>query len=491
MNKSKKYKYIAYFGMLTLVFLMFTSCVPSLAKKSVNKNVPEHYRNAQDSLQQKTFNSEDSLLAAKTNWKQFFDDPNLLALIEIALQNNQELNITLQELQIAKNEIKTRKGEYLPSVSLQAGAGVEKAGKYTRDGAVEENLGIKEGKEFPEPLPDFKAGLHAQWEVDIWNKLHNAKKAAVMNYLSSIEGRNFMVTNLIAEIANSYYELLALDNQLKITNNTIDIQNRALRIVKLQKQAARVTQLAVSKFEAEVMHTKSLKYGIQQQITETENKLNFLVGRYPQPITRNSDTFPDLLPKELHAGLPSQLLENRPDIRQAEYELAEAKLNIKIAKSRFYPSLGISANIGYQAFNPDYLLDTPASLIYSVAGDVMAPLVNRNAIKAAYKSANSKQIQAVFDYEQTVLKAYIEVTNQLSKIENLKKSYQLKSDEVAALNKSITISNRLFKNARAEYMEVLMTQRDALDSKFELVETKREQLTAVVNMYQALGGGWQ
>ncbi|WP_417886355.1 TolC family protein [Zunongwangia sp.] len=489
-NNLRKYKHFAYVGLFTGVFLTFTSCVPTLAEKSVNKEVPENFHNS-DSLQEKKNNSEDSLTAAKTNWKDFFKDPNLVALIETALQNNQELNIILQQLQIAKNEIKARKGEYLPSVSLQAGGGIEKAGKYTRDGAVEENLDIKEGKAFPEPLPDFKAGLHAQWEVDIWSKLHNAKKAAVMNYLASVEGRNFMVTNLIAEIANSYYELLALDNQLKITKNTIDIQNRALRIVKLQKQAARVTELAVSKFQAEVMNTKSLQYKIKQQITETENELNFLVGRYPQPITRSSDSFPNLIPKQLYTGLPSQLLENRPDIRRAEYEVAESKLNIKVAKARFYPSLGISANIGYQAFNSKYLLDTPESLIYSVAGDLMAPLVNRNAIKAAYKSANSRQIQAVFDYEQTVLKAYIEVANQVSKIENLNKSYDLKSGEVDALNKSITISNRLFKNARAEYMEVLMTQRDALDSKFELVETKKEQLIAVVNMYQALGGGWQ
>ena len=405
-------------------------------------------------------------------------------------QNNQELNIMLQELKVAQSEVQARKGEYLPSIGLKAGAGVDKVGKYTRDGAVEENLEIKEGKAFPDPLPDYMIGLNAQWEVDIWNKLHNAKKSAVMRYLSSVEGRNFMVTNLIAEIANSYYELLALDNQLQIVKNNIEIQERAYRIVKLQMQAARVTQLAVSKFNAEVLHTKSLQYDIQQRITETENKLNFLVGRYPQPIARSTEAFATILPKQIDAGLPAQLLQNRPDIRQAEFELQASKLDIKVAKARFYPSFGISANIGYQAFNPDYLLNTPESLIYSVAGDLVAPLVNRNAIKAAYKTANAKQIQAAFDYEQTVLKAYIEVANQLSKIDNLKKSYDLRAAEVDALTESIKISNKLFRNARAEYMEVLMTQRDALESKFDLVETKMQQMTAVVNMYQALGGGW-
>ncbi|WBL27038.1 TolC family protein [Zunongwangia sp. HGR-M22] len=491
MNRINKYKHFSYLGVTAGIILTVSSCVPSLSEKAVSKEVPGNYHNSQDSLASKTFNETDTSSSALMDWKSFFNDPHLSALIDTALENNQELNITLQELEIAKSEVQARKGEYLPSIGLKAGAGIDKVGKYTREGAVEENLEIKEGRNFPDPLPDYTIGLNAQWEVDIWSKLHNAKKSAVMRYLSSVEGRNFMVTNLIAEIANSYYELLALDNQLQIVKNNIEIQERAYRIVKLQKQAARVTQLAVSKFNAEVLHTKSLQFDIQQRIVETENKLNFLVGRYPQPIQRNSDHFAAMIPKQIDAGLPSQLLQNRPDIRQAEYELQASKLDIKVARARFYPSLGISANVGYQAFNPDYLLNTPESLIYSVAGDLMAPLVNRNAIKAAYKTANAKQVQAAFDYEQTVLKAYIEVANQLSKIDNLKKSYDLRAAEVDALTESIKISNKLFKNARAEYMEVLMTQRDALESKFDLVETKMKQMNAVVNMYQALGGGWK
>jgi outer membrane protein TolC len=171
-------------------------------------------------------------------------------------------------------------------------------------------------------------------------------------------------------------------------------------------------------------------------------------------------------------------------------ELAAAKLDIKVAKARFYPSLGISAAIGYQAFDPTYLVKTPKSLLYSLAGDITAPLINRNAIKAAYYNANAKQIQAVYNYERTVLNAYVEVANQLAKINNLEKSYDLKSKQVDALSQSIGISNSLFKSARADYMEVLLTQRDALESKFELVETKMQQMNAMVNIYRALGGGW-
>jgi outer membrane protein TolC len=171
-------------------------------------------------------------------------------------------------------------------------------------------------------------------------------------------------------------------------------------------------------------------------------------------------------------------------------DLAAARLDVKVAKAKFYPSLGISAGIGYQAFNASYLLKTPESLLYSLAGDLTAPLINRNAIKAEYYSANSKQLQAVYNYEKTIVNAYVEVANQLSKIDNLKKSFDFKSQQVDALNQSIDISNDLFTSARADYMEVLMTQRDALESKFDLIETKMQQMNATVNIYRALGGGW-
>ena len=465
---------------ISMLFLLVSACgVPKLTQKEVNKEIPASYNSSRDTLN-----------SATINWKEFFTDPHLNRLIDTALANNQELNIILQELQIAKNEVQAKKGEYLPFVGLRGGAGFEKSGRYTRNGAVEESLNIKDEKTMPDPLPDYMLGAYATWEIDIWHKLRNSKKAAVMNYLSSVEGKNFMTTNLIAELANSYYELLALDNQLDIVQRNVAIQTNALKIVRLQKEATRVTSLAVRKFEAEVFHTRSLQYEIQQEITEKENRINFLVGRFPQHVERSNKNFDTLIPKKIHTGLPAQLLENRPDIKQAELELSAAKLNIKVAKARFYPSLGISAGIGFQAFDPSYLLKTPESLLYSLAGDLTAPLINRNAIKAAYSSANAKQIQAVYNYERSILKAYIEVANQLAKIDNLEKSYNLKAQEVEALTKSINIANDLFKSARADYMEVLLTQRDALESKFELVETKKNQLNALVDMYQALGGGW-
>ncbi|MCW3466376.1 TolC family protein [Chitinophaga nivalis] len=472
----KKFKYI---GIVCLSAIYAACKVPDLAEKKVSNTIPAHYNHSQD-----TSNT------SRIRWNEYFTDTHLIALIDTALQNNQELHITWQEIEIARNEVRARKGEYLPFVGIRGGVGLDKVARYTNTGAFEANTEIKPGKEMPDPLPDYQLGIYANWELDIWHKLHNAQKAAVARYLSTVEGRNFVITNLVAEIANSYYELLALDNQLEIVNKNIAIQQNALEIVKLEKVSARVTELAVRKFEAEVLKTQSLQYDIQQQITETENRINFLLARSSQPILRDGQRFNELIPAVVHGGIPSQLLANRPDIRQAELALTAARLDIKVAKAQFYPSLSISAAIGYRAFNPSYLLKTPESILYSLAGDLVAPLVNRNAIKATYSSANARQIQAVYNYERTILHAYFEVANQLAKINNLEKSYDLKSKQVAALTQSINISNDLFKSARADYMEVLMTQRDALESKFELIETKKQQLNAMVNIYQALGGGW-
>jgi NodT family efflux transporter outer membrane factor (OMF) lipoprotein len=461
--------------------LMVVSCkVPAIVSRSADERVPESFGAQADSTNMSTI-----------PWKTFFKDQNLVDLIDTALQNNQELNITLQEIEITRNDILMRKGAILPSVRAGGGIGLEKVGLYTSQGAGDASTDITPGVEVPEYLMDYAPAAFANWEVDIWKKLRNAKKAAVTRYLSTIEGKNFIVTNLIAEIANSYYELLALDGQLQVVRQNIGIQKNALEIVKIQKEAAQATELAVQKFQAEVLATQSLEFDILQNIQVTENRINFLLGRYPQPIKRDNSDFLSLLPAAVHTGIPSSLLANRPDIKQAELDLTAAKIDVKVARAEFYPSLEISASIGLQAFNPSYLAKFPESLLFTLVGDMAGPIINRNAIKAEFYSANSRQIQAIYNYERTILNAYLGVANQLSNIKNLEKRYDLRSQQVASMNRSIDISNDLFKSARVDYFEVLMTQRDALESKLELMETKKELLTSVVQIYRELGGGWR
>lgn len=476
-NKQTK-KWIA----MSCLSLSLQSCaMPFLNTKKADAPLPEQF-------QQSNANQENEALI---NWKDFFEDQALVNLIDTAVENNKEVKQLLARINMARNEIQARRGEYLPSVNVVAGAGGEKSAQFTRNGAVEEGLDIKEGKSFPKFLGDYQFGLQASWELDVWKKLRNATQVSVLEYMASVEGKNFLMTNLVSEVANAYFELIASDNQLENLDKNIQIQQNGYEIVQTLKQYGRANALAVKRFEAEVNKNKSKRYAIKQQIVETENRLNLLLGRTPQPIIRASTNFMSLQPKVLGAGIPSQLLENRPDIRKAELEMSAAKLNIDVAKANFYPSFSIKAGLGFQAFNPKYLLNLPESLAFSLGGDMLAPLVNKRAITAHYKNANEQQIQAAYEYEQTVINAYTDVANQLSNIDNLDKNFQLKTQQVNALTDSIEVSNQLFKAARADYSEVLLTQRDALDAKTELIETKEKQLAAMVSLYKALGGGWR
>ena len=410
-NKTTKYIGIA------SLFIFFTACnIPKSSQRTANPGLTQSYDGSTD-----TTNSAD------IKWKEFFIDPNLAVLIDSALKNNQELNIIIQEINIAQNEVMARKGAYLPFLDVGGGTGIEKVGRYTRFGSNDASTEIVPGKITPENLGDFLVSADVSWQVDIWKQLRNAKKSAYLRFLGSQEGRNFMITNLVSEISNSYYELLALDNKLEILKQYIGIQQNALQIVKLQKQAGMVTELAVKKFQAEVLKNQSRQYYIMQKIIETENRINFLVGRYPQPVQRSSKNFNNLIPNSIYKGIPSQLMSRRPDIRQAEYQLAANDLDIQVAKANFYPVFNITAGLGYEAFNIRYLISTPESILYNLAGNLVGPVINRKAIKADYFNANARQVQAAFNYEKTILNAYVEVANQMNNISNLKNSFDLKS----------------------------------------------------------------
>ncbi len=229
--------------------------------------------------------------------------------------------ITMQEIEIARNDIRLKKGAILPTVRYGVGSGIEKVGRYTSQGAGDASTEITPGKEVPDWLPDYNFGVQAEWEVDIWKKLRNAKKAAVTRYLSTVEGKNFVLTNLISEVADHYYELVALDNQLAMVQQNISLQENALEIVKVQKEAARATELAVQKFQAEVLHSQSLEYDIRQNIQETENELNLLLGRYPQEIPRDKGAFLDLLPATVHSGIPRNCWPTAPTLKRQSWNL--------------------------------------------------------------------------------------------------------------------------------------------------------------------------
>lgn len=464
---------------LAVVVGSLSSCAPTMELKRPEIQVPDRFNEKQSAKS-----------VATVNWREFFPDPRLVGLIEIALKGNQERSIFLQELEVARNEAYARSGAYLPAVELGGDVGLDKPGRYTRFGAVEESLEVRPGKRFPEPLTNYSFGARASWELDIWGRLRSAQKAAVNRFLATKEGQAFLVTNLIAEVANLYFELCALDEQLSIVQQNVSIQNDALKTVQLEKTGARVTELAVRRFEAQLLKTEGLSYEIRQKLVEVENRLNFVLGRFPQPIERSCQATGTILPKTVDAGIPSELLQNRADIRQAELEMAAAELDVNVARAAFYPSLTLTADVGYEAYRVGQILKTPESLLYSLAGSITGPFINRREITAGFYSANAKQRQAVFAYERTVLNAFVEVSNAVANLKNITSNAELRAKQVSALVSSVDIANMLFSSARADYTEVLLTQREALESRFELIETKLRQRQAIVHLYRALGGGW-
>jgi len=463
-----------------ILFCIVSACKTIKITDQERKSMPESFAGKKDSIN-----------SAQVNWKEFFKDQKLTSLIDTALKNNYDLLSTLQQIEIARANARLREGQLFPDIALSGAAGQRKFGLYTMDGAGNSSTEITPGQIVPTHLPDYYVGLQTSWEIDIWGKLRNKRKAALADFLGSVEGRRLAVTSLIAEVANTYFELLALDNELSIINETVQLQESALKLITVQRQTGIVNEVALNQFESQLLNTKGLKVDVELRIVDAEGKMNSLLGKYPQTIARDSSQF---LTKEfpaLHEGIPSDLLLNRPDLKQAELQLIASKADVKAARAAFLPSINISGGVGFQAFNPSYLFMTPQSLAYSLIGGLTAPLINRSALKAEFRTAKASQLNAMYDYQKTILTGYTEVYNELIKMEKLKELVELKSKEVGVLKRAIKSSSALFQTGRTTYLDVLLVQQNALQSKLDLVNAKRLQYTSTVNLYKALGGGWR
>lgn len=440
----------------------------------------------------KSFNStSDTLSMAQINWRQFFEDSLLTQLIDSALVQNLDIKMAWQRIESAKAQTKAALGNQLPTVGANAAYLQRKFGFYTMDDAGNRVTEFAPGDTIPRHLPDYFVGLTATWELDVWGKLKNQRKSALSSYLSSIEGRRFVISNLVAAVAIAYYELIALDLELEIIRQTILKQQEALEVIKMQKETGRSNELAAQQFEAQLLGFKSMEFEIRQQIGLQENYVNYLLGRYQQKIVRSKETLLMNPETPLAVGIPSQLLLNRPDIRSAEFELAAAKFDVQSAKASFYPSLNLSAGFGFQAYNPQFLFLSPASTTYNLLGNLMMPLINRSAIKAHFNKAKANQLNALFRYQQSILNGFVEVSNELQNLENLKEINTLKKQQKEVLAQSVETAKDLYRATRASYLEVLLTQQNFLQSQLELINVGKRQQMAKVKLYKALGGGWK
>jgi NodT family efflux transporter outer membrane factor (OMF) lipoprotein len=461
-----------------------TGCVaPAMPAAPATPPVPAAFAGAEA--------ARDTITVADMAWRQFFADTTLLGLIDTAVRNNPELLATLQEVEMARADVRGVRGRLFPSVSIGGGIGIDKAARYTSEGAGNASTDITDGKRVPDPLGDLNVGFTAAWEADIRGKIRSQRGAALQRYLGSIEGSRYVLTGLVAEVANSYYELTALDAKLAIVRQAIALQRNELEVVRAQREAAGVTELAVRQFEALLLNAQTLEVELQQEIRESENRLNVLLGRYPQPIARPTALPNGLGMRTLAQGLPSQLLRNRPDIRAAELEVKASRFDLKAARAEFLPEVNLTGGFGVRAFTAKYLFQTPESMAYGLAGDLMAPLFNREGLKAEFARASAAQQKALINYRRSILEGVTEVSTLVSALDTYERGLQLKTQQAAALDSAVSVAGDLFNAARANYLEVLTAQREAIDVKLELVEAQLRQRVTLTNLYRALGGGWK
>jgi outer membrane protein, multidrug efflux system len=467
---------------LWAILPLITACKSLTTEKPINLPLlPESYQ----LLAGDTFNM------ATIHWRHYFQDSSLIGLIDIALSENRELMISHLEVQSAKAMADWTRGATLPSLSLQTSFWQRKFGYYTMDDAGNRVTEFVPGDTIPTHLPDYLAGVTTSWELDIWGKLKHQRKSAVARYLAGREGKHLVTSRLISSIAVAYYELLALDNEREILNQTIQKQEEALEMVRFQKETGMAHELAVQQFLSNLLGLKTMALETALRTTELENTLNALLGRFSQPIQRSADVLFEENPTDISGGMPSELLTLRPDIREAEQWVQASKFDVKVARAALFPSVNIGVTAGFQSYSPSFLFTTPESFMYSALGNLIAPVVNRKAIKAQFGWAKTKQLTAIYHYQNTILHAFAEVATGYSNIHKLREMTLLKQQQTEVALNAIETSREFYKNGKVNYVEVLIAQQQALQVQLELVNLNKRRRIASVMLYKALGGGWQ
>jgi NodT family efflux transporter outer membrane factor (OMF) lipoprotein len=327
------------------------------------------------------------------------------------------------------------------------------------------------------------------WEADIWGKIRSNRRATEASYLQSIAAHQAVKTRLISSIASVYYQLLSFDEQLKITGETIANREYSLETIKDLKISGTVTEVGVKQTEAQLHTARALLVDIQTNIKLLENTLSILLGGAPQEIERSSLDQQDIY-ADLNIGYPAQLLRNRPDVMAAEYGLVNAFELTNVARSNFYPSLGISASGGFQSLELDELLSVN-SLFATTIGSLAQPIFNGRRIRTQYEVAQSEQEIAYLDFKQALLNASKEVSDALYSYEAAGEKIAIKSQEFEAYDIATDYSEELLNNGFANYLEVLTARENALRSELDLIDAHYSQLNSIVEIYRALGGGWQ
>ena len=409
----------------------------------------------------------DTTNIASMSWREMFTDRELQSLIEAGLEQNTDLNVARLRVEAAEAALMTAKLSYLPSLGINAEGG---GSRY--DGAAAKT---------------YNVGATASWELDIFGKFTAAKRGAVVAWQGSRDYQQAVQTQLIATIADSYYTLALLDEQMSINNRTLENWRATVRTLEALKKVGKANEAGVLQAKANVMQLESSQLAICKSVSETENALSAILAMPSQPIERSSldeASFPDTI----SIGVPLQLLSNRPDVRQAEMELAQAFYATHVARSAFYPNITLSGTLGWTN-NGGGAITNPGQWLFNAIGSLTQPLFNRGTNIANLKIAQTKQEEAKLLFQQSLLNAGKEVNDALTTWQTAKSQYEINTRQVETLREAVRKTELLMSHSSTSYLEVLTTQQSLLSAEQAQAQDRFGEIQGIINLYHALGGG--
>jgi outer membrane protein, multidrug efflux system len=421
---------------------------------------------------------QDSLNIAEVSWRELFTDPILISHIEKGLENNLDIRIAIQQIIAAEAYVKQGKAGYLPTLTVGPSVNHQILSRNSQFGSF-----------FDGSITQYEASGSLAWEADIWGRIRSTRRAFEADYLQSVAAHQAVKTELIAAIASTYYQLLALDEQVRISQETIANRESSLETTRALKEAGNVTEVGVKQTEAQLYTAQAILIDLNNQIRLLENSLSILLGEAPGEISRSS-LDEQSIQEEFQIGVPAQLLRNRPDVLAAEYSLINAFELTNVARSDFYPSLRLTATGGYQSLELKELFDVN-SLFANLAASIAQPVLNQRRIRTAYEVSVAEQEQALLDFRKTIITAGREVSDALSNFEAAEARMEVRTKELNAYELATSYSEELLNNGLINYLEVLTARENTLNTQLQLINDRFNRLNAVVELYQALGGGWE
>ncbi|SHM52965.1 TolC family protein [Mucilaginibacter sp. OK098] len=465
-------------SVLILVLAVLSACKVSKDVETPKPALPETFRSA--------VTTGDTSSIADIQWKSFFTEATLQKLIDSAIVKNYDMQIAVKNIEESQLLFKQVKWNYVPQVDLNVTANSQRPSDNSING-----LSLKQNNIGSKHVEDYSANIAISWEADIWGKIHNQQRSALAAYLQTQEAKKAIQTNIVASVSQGYYNLLMLDAQLDITQKNVKLNDSTLRIIKLQYDAGQVTSLAVQQADAQKQAAEELVPQFEQNIAIQENALRILTGALPDKIERSSNLDAMVILTNVATGVPSAIVSRRPDVRSAELALMIANSKVGISKAQMYPALRITAQGGVNSFKASNWFNIPASLFGIVGASIAQPLFDHKQLKTDYEVAQVDREKTVLQFRQSVLNAVGEVSDALVKIDKLKSQQTIAASRVNTLQQATKNADLLFKNGLATYLEVITAQGNVLQSELELASIKRDELSAVSDLYRSLGGGWK